>query len=118
MVARRGPRRWFDPGRFTKAVVPIFILVVAGLGLVLFASRPSSSPDPVVTVVGLGAYLTWAFWAAEQHLSRPIVVSGLIVSAASAVAFFFAGFSIAASLVVWLALIVGIPWTRSWVNWF
>jgi NAD/NADP transhydrogenase beta subunit len=94
------------------------MLAAAWLALELLVVRTSGSPDSGVIVLGLAAYLGWTIWAAQRPFNNRIIVSGVIVSSAVAIAFLLAGLSIRATLASWLSLVLGIPWSRSWSNWF
>lgn len=117
MAGRPGPGWWTERHRWIKAAGPLLVLVAAWLVLELLMER-SRSPDARVIVLGLVAYLAWAIWAAERRLDNRIIASGVVVSSLVAVALFFAGLSLGATLATWLAFVLGVPWSRSWINWF
>ena len=118
MAGRTGPRRWMEGRGWTKALGPLFMLAAAWLALELFVVGSSGSPDSGVIVLGLAAYLGWTIWAAERPFDKRIIAFGVIVSSAVAIALFLAGLSLRATLASWLSFVLGVPWSRSWSDWF
>ena len=118
MAGRTGPLRWIEGRGWTRALGPLFMLAAAWLALELFFVRSSGSLDSGVIVLGLAVYLGWTIWAADRPFTDRIIVFGIIVSSAVAIALFLAGLSLRATLASWLSFVLGVPWSRSWSNWF